>query len=186
MNFIATKTQHQKLAGNTHQAGVVLITSLFILTLLALITIGGTDRALVNIKLTNNLKLREQSFLLAEAALESAHAQITQNPARLKDSNQLIAQYSVATGAYSVTSIYRGTSGPCEDSINSSLQHYELLAVAQTGNYTAQQHALGVALCEYHITDFTAAPEETYVYSKPYRTYWRQVSKDDTASMLEQ
>jgi hypothetical protein len=157
-----------------------------ILTLLAIITIGGADRSLVNLKLTNNLKFREQSFLLAEAALQSTFFSIQKNPALLRHTSGALLEYSDPETAYSVVSIYQEKTGSCKQSLQGTTEHFELLAVARAGHYAMAQHAIGLTVCEYRITDFSGKPTEAQIYSDADRIYWRTVTQEEVATIMEQ
>jgi hypothetical protein len=166
--------------------GVVLLTCLIILSLLAVITISGADRALVNLKLTNNLQLNEHSFILAEAALQLALTKITQDPGLLQTTASLLIEDSERNEIYKVFSIYKGSGDTCNKTPGSISQHYELIAMASVGRYANARHALGVSVCEYTITEAIDGSKTIVALSRPAKSYWRTVNKAEADLLLPQ
>ena len=146
--------------------------------------ISGADRALVNLKLANDTKLREHSFMLAEAALQHALTEITKNPELLNPATSLIAAQSENGEIYRVFSLYHGLGGACDKLEDSSAHHYELIAIASTGDYASARHAIGVSVCEFAITDFSNEAAAIVAFTSPARTYWRTITQDEAGFLL--
>ncbi len=164
--------------------GAVLVTCLMMLTLLAVMALGGTERTLVYHRASSIIYAGERCFLLANAALEKTLADLRADPSRLQATTYRHTEASHELGDYRVDIVYRGSDLNCPGPYEGVRDHFEIVAIATSGVLARSRQAVGISLCRYAYTDTHDSDEMVIVAGDIKKTYWRQPAAEEISALL--
>lgn len=149
-----------RFSGLDSSAGIALVACLIILTALALITINGNDRSIVNFRLVDNQQRRAHSFMLAEVGIERGISLLNEQAPSFDPTIRKLERVERSEGSYEVYLVYKNSDLLCtegsknvmnekSDAGRNQRHHYEIVSSADTGRSAWSAHVRAVSLCEY-------------------------------------